>query len=1246
MIDADSGELVKQLSFAQMPERMTISADNNTLYVALLVHEHDSYRDKVDQSGFIAVIDLVEQIPTNTFAINIDPYDLVVTSGGKLIVSSGSGLWTRILAYDVASGAVLGEDFIRQGSRLSLHPSEEWVFAVTDLSPSDIRKFDVRGEGIISAGYSPYHSDHRISGNVWATPDGNYLLTRGGDLFNTSDMAFVRSVTAPGISIESVSFDDNQHAALLVLSSNDVQLINLNSFESIETISLSGVVHGVSMGGQNAYYLLESSGTTRIVKEAHPCLGCNANTAPVAAFGYTPISGNANDTYEFDASASSDAEDESGLQYRWDIDNDDVWETAFSVNSYYSHNFPLSGGTYHIRLQVKDSGGLVHSSVQSIIVAHGINTGVTVTDSIANQLAFTITDIQQDATRSLAYISDKSARRLYVVDLQTGLTLKYFEFDQMPERMTLSTDGNTLYLALLVDPWSEEGRAGFIAVFDLVEQAHVNTFAIGGNPYDLVVTSAGKLMVSSYYSIYAYDAESGVLLGESYIRHDSRLALHPNENWVFSDSIYSMLIGKYDISGVGVSLYGESSFPRGHDVNGNVWATPDGDYVITGAGDLFNIVDMSYVMSLSTDGVNFEQLLFDSEQQVMFALASDGKAYYYNTSSFELIGTVNGISDADWILQVEEQLYFTSLSGLSSQLTHIAHPCLSCGDNTAPTAAFSYTPASGDTSDTFVFDASSSFDAEDIDTLQYRWDINNDGEWDTGYSASSSHNHDFLLSGTHYIRLQVKDSAGLVNSVMHAVDVAEGIDAGILVTDSIANQLQFSITDATVDKLRSVGYFTDKSAKRLYVVDLTAGLTVKYFEFDFMPERMSVSPDGSFLYVALLVQEHSSYWWNEDQSGYIAIVDLEQQAHVNTLSINTDPYDLVVTSGGKLIVSSGSGQWTDIVAYDADSGVELGRVGIRQSSRLTLHPDENWVFAADTDLSPSDIEKFDISGVGISSLGDSPYHGDHRMGGNVWVTPDGNYLITRGGDLFSSFDMSYIASLTDVGVNIEDLSFEASEQSVVLIGSDNVLYRYDLTTFTEMASNNQISTPQFILKTNNEMYIVSWQATGINLLLKGDVFNLAGDTLITFDPAPLANGSHSEELYLESGLLFTGSLTASFAHSDAGLENRPYSETAYLVTMRYYTQFQMEDGSSFDVIRIDLAEYSILFEEPKEVTFTCHGMDGSTTPVTFTTDGILGGAGISGFETFTFPDGCRDLDYVEINSATFSMDSLWINTTP
>ena len=100
--------------------------------------------------------------------------------------------------------------------------------------------------------------------------------------------------------------------------------------------------------------------------------------------------------------------------------------------------------------------------------------------------------------------------------------------------------------------------------------------------------------------------------------------------------------------------------------------------------------------------------------------------------------------------------------------------------NTAPTAAFTILPSSGNTATNFLFDASGSNDAEDsTSTLEVRWDWQNDGVYDTTWSATKSASHKFSVSGVHTVRLQVRDTAGLTGEATHQVTVSGGTDKHI-----------------------------------------------------------------------------------------------------------------------------------------------------------------------------------------------------------------------------------------------------------------------------------------------------------------------------------------------------------------------------------------------------------------------------------------------------------------------------------
>jgi len=93
-------------------------------------------------------------------------------------------------------------------------------------------------------------------------------------------------------------------------------------------------------------------------------------------------------------------------------------------------------------------------------------------------------------------------------------------------------------------------------------------------------------------------------------------------------------------------------------------------------------------------------------------------------------------------------------------------------DNTAPTAAFTVDKTAGTTSDTFQFDASGCNDNEDPSSaLEVRWDWEDDGTFDTGWGTTKTENHQYSVANTYQVRLQVRDTGGLIDSTTKVVTV-------------------------------------------------------------------------------------------------------------------------------------------------------------------------------------------------------------------------------------------------------------------------------------------------------------------------------------------------------------------------------------------------------------------------------------------------------------------------------------------
>ncbi len=96
------------------------------------------------------------------------------------------------------------------------------------------------------------------------------------------------------------------------------------------------------------------------------------NRAPNASFSASPGAGYLQDVFVFDASSSSDLEDDNAsLEVRWDFQGDGTWETEFSTEKVVEFQYTESGN-YDVTLEVKDSEDL-RSTITYTLMVGGLN---------------------------------------------------------------------------------------------------------------------------------------------------------------------------------------------------------------------------------------------------------------------------------------------------------------------------------------------------------------------------------------------------------------------------------------------------------------------------------------------------------------------------------------------------------------------------------------------------------------------------------------------------------------------------------------------------------------------------------------------------------------------------------------------------------------------------------------------------------------------------------------------------------
>jgi hypothetical protein len=155
--------------------------------------------------------------------------------------------------------------------------------------------------------------------------------------------------------------------------------------------------------------------------------------------------------------------------------------------------------------------------------------------------------------------------------------------------------------------------------------------------------------------------------------------------------------------------------------------------------------------------------------------------------------------------------------------------------------------------------------------------------------------------------------------------------------------------------------------------------------------------------------------------GHLSVVDLETATITKTISTTTVSGDVVMGGNGYAYLLPESDQWVGLHSVEIATSIDHGdddRWQIYAGTLAKLHPSGTAIYGITVGLSPTDLERYDISAGVVGTVVDSPYHGDYSMCGDLWISKDGMRIFTGCGTAFRAApgtkdDMTYSGKLED-----------------------------------------------------------------------------------------------------------------------------------------------------------------------------------------------------------------------------------------